>query len=530
MRLKVLLLILGIFFLCEYQVNAQISPGDLSNAHASLEGVSNCTKCHDVGNKVTREKCLACHQMIKTNILAKKGYHASAEVTGKECVVCHNEHHGRTFQLVRFDRKNFIHSKTGFELKGAHARQECNACHKAAFIKDQRLKKKATTFMGLNQACLNCHEDYHKGRFSSKCNTCHNFESFKKVTVFDHNLTRFPLLGSHKTVACDKCHKTEMINGKPVQKFKGLAFSNCTACHKDVHNNKFGQNCKQCHNEESFHVVKGIKTFDHDKTNFKLLGVHALISCKLCHKTSLTAPLKHNHCYDCHADYHKGDFAKNGVSPDCDQCHTNDGFTKSIYTIEKHNLTKFPLEGAHLATPCMTCHQKQGKWTFRNMGRNCIDCHKNIHIGFIQDKYIVNNNCTACHNTTSWKNVTFDHNKTNFKLDGEHAKLLCSDCHFAKDDKGLRIQKFKGLSADCASCHKNNHAGQFDVDGKTDCTKCHDTTSWTKTKFDHNTSRFKLEGAHAQVNCNECHKEVTNEKGKYIQYKFKSIECAVCHS
>jgi len=127
MKLKELLLILGFFFLCIFQVTAQISPGDLSNAHAYLEGVSNCTKCHDVGNKVTREKCLACHQIIKTNIQARKGYHASPEVTGKECVVCHNEHHGRNFQIIRFDKRNFVHSKTGFELKGAHARQDCKA-------------------------------------------------------------------------------------------------------------------------------------------------------------------------------------------------------------------------------------------------------------------------------------------------------------------------------------------------------------------------------------------------------------------
>ena len=82
---------------------AQISPGDLSKAHAHLEGASNCTQCHAVGNKVTREKCLACHQEIKNNIDANKGYHASKEVKGKNCAACHNDHHGRDFQLIKFD-------------------------------------------------------------------------------------------------------------------------------------------------------------------------------------------------------------------------------------------------------------------------------------------------------------------------------------------------------------------------------------------------------------------------------------------
>ncbi|MDD2995319.1 MAG: hypothetical protein PHP99_03775, partial [Paludibacter sp.] len=48
---------------------SQISPGDLSEAHAHLEGLSNCTQCHTVGEKVTREKCLDCHKEIKSNIL-----------------------------------------------------------------------------------------------------------------------------------------------------------------------------------------------------------------------------------------------------------------------------------------------------------------------------------------------------------------------------------------------------------------------------------------------------------------------------
>jgi len=245
----------------------------------------------------------------------------------------------------------------------------------------------------------------------------------------------------------------------------------------------------------------------------------------------MTDPVKHNRCSDCHTDYHKGEFAKNGVSPDCNQCHTNNGFTPSTFSIEKHNLTKFPLEGAHQATACNACHKKTFKWTFRNIGGSkCVDCHKNVHKGFMADKFMANDNCTSCHNVNSWKKVTFDHSQTKFKLDGAHAKIACGDCHYRKNDKGVKVQLFAGLSPDCTSCHKNPHAGQFDVNGKTDCTKCHTTDSWAKTKFDHNTSRFKLEGAHATVKCGECHKSITNEKGKYIQYKFKSIECSTCHS
>lgn len=524
------ILLLGLFILVGKPVSAQLSPGDLNKAHAGLEGVSNCTKCHAVGNKVTRAKCLDCHKEIQVLIALNKGYHASREVTGKECVSCHSDHHGRNFQLVVLNKKTFNHSLTGFRLQGVHAKQECNACHTADNIQNPVLKKKPSTYLGLNQECLTCHEDYHQGKLSPKCASCHNFNSFKNATGFDHSTTRFPLLGQHKNVRCLDCHKTEIRNGKKFQNFTGLAFSNCTACHEDIHKNKFGQNCKQCHTEESFHFNKGMKIFDHDKTNFKLLGKHQLVDCKQCHKTTLTAPIRHDQCKDCHVDFHKGDFTnKKGVSPDCDQCHTNNSFTPSTFTIEKHNL-KFPLEGAHLASSCLACHKKEGNWSFKKMGKRCVDCHENEHKGFIEEKFFPNEACTTCHNVTNWKKVQFDHTKTGFKLEGTHATTACAECHYRKNEHGIRTQKFKDTSTECSGCHKDSHAGQFAVNGKTDCTRCHGYNKWENSRFDHITSRFKLDGAHATVKCEECHKTVTNEKGKYIEYKFKDIECSRCHS
>ncbi|MFA6582115.1 MAG: cytochrome C [Paludibacter sp.] len=531
MKLKRIIRLFIVFILSGYSVSAQISPGELSNAHANLEGVSNCTKCHSTGNVVTREKCLACHKEIKANIDAKRGYHASAEVGTKLCSTCHNEHHGRNFLITRFDKKNFDHRKAGYELKGDHAKIECIACHKAAFIKDPEIRKKKGTYLGLSQECLSCHADYHQGKLSPNCATCHNFNSFKNATGFDHSKTRYPLLGKHKTVACVDCHKTEIVNGKTVQKFTSLQFNNCTPCHKDVHENRFGQNCKKCHSEESFLFSKSMKSFDHDKTNFKLIGKHQLVDCKACHKKSLTAPLKHDQCKDCHADFHKGDFTnRKGITPDCDQCHTNFGFTPSSFTIEKHNQTKFKLEGAHLASPCMACHKTQKEWHFKNMGNKCVDCHRDEHKGFIDEKFYPNENCVACHNVNSWKTITFDHDKTGYKLVGAHATASCSSCHYRNNENGIRTQLFAGTSKECSSCHKDSHVGQFEVKGKTDCTRCHGFDKWENSIFDHNTSRFKIDGGHIGVECIECHKPVMDDKGKYIQYKFKSIECKVCHS
>ena len=82
-------------------LKAQISPGRLSSAHAHLEGLSNCTKCHVLGNKETSSKCLECHVEIKKLISARKGYHSSTIVTGKECHECHRSEERRVGKECR---------------------------------------------------------------------------------------------------------------------------------------------------------------------------------------------------------------------------------------------------------------------------------------------------------------------------------------------------------------------------------------------------------------------------------------------
>ena len=95
---------------------AQISPGELSTPHSNLEGMSNCTQCHVLGDKVSNDKCLKCHTEIQQRISAQKGYHSSAEVKGKQCTICHNEHHGKNFQLIRLNVSTFNHNLTGYPL------------------------------------------------------------------------------------------------------------------------------------------------------------------------------------------------------------------------------------------------------------------------------------------------------------------------------------------------------------------------------------------------------------------------------
>ncbi|MBN1198302.1 MAG: cytochrome C, partial [Bacteroidales bacterium] len=367
--------------------SGQISPGDLAEVHMHLEGISNCTKCHTIGSKVTNEKCLDCHTEIKGRINQQLGYHASIRVRGKTCVSCHSDHHGRNFDIVHFQKDGFDHALTGYTLTGAHTKPTCTDCHKPANISDQKIRTKQFTYLGLTNRCLGCHEDYHQQTLSPTCSDCHGVDSFKPAVNFSHDKTRFPLTGRHQTVSCADCHKTVIRNGTAFQEFAGTNHQNCTSCHPDVHQNKFGQKCTDCHSTVSFRAITGMSGFDHSRTGFPLENKHAGLVCSSCHKGNLTDPVKHEKCTDCHTDYHEGDFMRQGAVRSCADCHTTKGFQGSSFTLGEHNQGPFILKGSHQATPCFVCHQKEDRWRFRGIGTVCSDCHQDIHFPHLSETY-----------------------------------------------------------------------------------------------------------------------------------------------
>jgi ribosomal protein S27E len=89
-----------------------------------------------------------------------------------------------------------------------------------------------------------------------------------------------------------------------------------------------------------------------------------------------------------------------------------------------HNKTKFQITGAHLATPCESCHHQQNNWQFKGTQIECISCHENIHKNELKSEFLPNNDCRNCHQTENWNTINFDHNKTNFPLQGKHSSIF----------------------------------------------------------------------------------------------------------
>jgi cytochrome c7-like protein len=535
---------IALLFIIIQNAVAQLSPGDLSQVHADLEGLSNCTKCHEIGEKVQPQNCLSCHKILDERIKAGKGLHADAGY--EDCADCHSEHHGREYKLIYWDdgQENFEHKETGFELLGKHAALKCQNCHSPENIRDkQKLQSQKKdlnkTFLGLSQDCLSCHQDEHRGQMLKNCLNCHDMLGWKPAPKFDHDKNKFRLTGLHNKVQCKSCHKTITDNkfedDKSYLKFAGLKFDNCIDCHKNPHSNKFGQKCESCHNTTGWQNYSKNR-FDHNKTRYPLQGKHSLVNCEKCHGRKKSKKIaRFNNCQDCHKDFHNDQFRDRPLKGKCEECHSVNGFTPANFTINNHENTKYPLTGSHLAIPCIACHEVTGRrnqitlqFDFQNT--KCKSCHLDPHIGQV-DKYKkmnINAGCEYCHGTEGWQHVQFDHTQTQFLLEGKHNLIRCNKCHISENNDFI---KFEQLSMECSSCHDDIHKGQFkDAQDKTDCGKCHKPIDWFAEKFDHEIhSIFKLQGAHSQVACEKCHKDENVLGTSIVRYKPLNSECKACH-
>jgi len=466
---------------------------------------------------------------------------------GKDCVRCHLEHNGTDFHLIHWEipPKQFDHKLAGYPLDGKHAQLACQACHAAkniapgerSLIQDKDLSK---SYMGMSQQCVSCHEDYHKGQLGRDCASCHNTSEWKAAKQFDHSKTRYPLTGLHIQVACEKCHKPDVPGGPA--RFKDMKFAACAACHVDPHHGEFKETCEHCHTTAGWKKLPPSFVFDHSKTKYPLLGKHATLSCIACHVGGdFKKPLPFEQCADCHKpDPHSGQFAERPKKGECAECHNVEGWKPSLFGVQEHTTSKYPLEGMHAKVECAKCHIPAGKETiYKVKFAACLDCHKDAHDNqFAAKPY--ENRCEPCHTVTDFHRSTFsiaEHRETKYPLTGGHVAVACTECHKAglagRQDK---ILPFRFPDRSCTACHSDPHHGEFrsrmerrKPDGTMfGCEACHSTRSWTDVNgFDHAKTAFPLRGAHRTVTCGACHKTLPAETK--IQFKGTPQACEACH-
>ncbi len=536
-------------------VSAQLSPGKLSSSHSHLEGIKNCTRCHDLGKKSVQNNCLHCHTLLGERIEAGKGLHARAEY--RDCHLCHNEHHGEDFELIHWEggQKAFPHPRTGWPLEGKHASAACRDCHQSRNVQDgkrllARKKSLSRTFLGLTQECLACHADEHRGQLADRCLDCHDLAGWRPAPNFRHDRARFALEGKHMQVTCERCHPGifDEETGTHHRTFRGIAFASCTDCHQDRHRGRLGNDCLSCHSASSWQV-RDAKGFDHTRTRYPLQGRHSSVACAACHKAGDgKRALAFGLCTDCHTDFHLGEVVGAEHLTRCEDCHSVAGFVPASFTIAEHDSTGFPLHGAHLATPCIACHphenpdQTTATVSLHIQVSGCRDCHRDPH-GQAVVTFQERDGCVACHVESSWIRVAYDHARTAFPLEGKHRQARCSSCHLAEESVGQdETWQFVAVSRVCQSCHEDRHRGQFAAAGtvvtavtagtaETTCDRCHTPVDWFAERFDHDhDSRFVLGKGHQNVHCEKCHVSEMWEGQTIVRYKPLDMDCRSCHA
>ncbi len=242
-----------------------------------------CEGCHKPAGKDTRymikfARCVDCHED------EHQGQFASAPWRNR-CEQCHN---GDTFKTTSYTIAE--HQKSTFPLTEAHEAVACVDCHKPA--EGSKLAR-----YHFNQlSCVTCHEDIHNGEFNERmaaldktgkpfgCVACHTTKEWDDVAKFDHAQTRFPLVGSHRAVACSDCHKPPNLELNLRHVRFSSAPSTCSGCHENPHADQFGargSDCTSCHNNNKWKP----SLFDHEKTGFTLKGGHEDVACSSCHTT-----------------------------------------------------------------------------------------------------------------------------------------------------------------------------------------------------------------------------------------------------
>lgn len=350
------------------------------------------------------------------------------------------------------------HAETGGDCAACHTApweaatmaDRCTVCHTEIAGQMREVATLHGSLMHDNPelGCRHCHPE-HRGADASLTEM--------DQTAFPHEALGFSLNGHPRTAArepftCKDCHPEDVTTFVP---------ATCDACHRQIslsfmtaHTLAFGSACLDCHDG----VDRFGETFDHDVFSFKLTGGHVEVECSQCHLSARGLgdfAVTLQDCYSCHHadDPHEGRFGA-----DCSQCHTAEGWQPATFD---HDLSKFPLTGAHVNVPCESCH---AAGRFEGLDTACIACHAEpaFHAGQF------GTDCAACHTTNAWTPAEFNGQHT-FPLN-HGGGTTCATCHPAS---------FAAYT--CYGCHEHSEGEvreehlEEGINDFQNCMECHPT-------------------------------------------------------
>ena len=346
----------------------------LLGAHAT----TSCDACHNGNYTNTPNTCDGCH-LPDYNGSTNPNHVAAGFAT--DCATCHNE--------TAWSPSSYDHAI--YPLTNAHATVSCDQCHNG-------------NYNNTPNTCDGCHMTEYTGAtdpnhvsagFPTDCAICHDPTLWTNST-FDHNATNFPLTGSHMGPSCVTCHS----NG-----YQGTP-TNCDACHITDYNGTtnpnhvtagFPTDCAVCHDVTNWAPA----TYDHNATNFPLVGAHVGVSCVSCHANGYTGTP--TDCNACHMpDYNSANNPSHSSAlfpTDCTMCHNSNAWDPSTFN---HDGDYFPIySGRH-----------DGEWN------TCVECHTGGNYSTFA--------CINCHEHNNQNQVNNDHSGVNGYT---YTSQACFNCH-----------------------------------------------------------------------------------------------------
>ncbi len=199
-------------------------------------------------------------------------------------------------------------------------------------------------------------------------------------------------------------------------------------------------------------------------------------------------------CFRCHDGKHLSADGES-IRLHCNICHsipTTVGATTRPPEMPVSSVSEPP---NHLETNFIADHRFEANET-------CSACHGEIQFGSDNSSFCAN---SACHGQ-AWPavqlNAAFPHP---IPLEGKHADVWCYQCH-----EGVAKPVYE-----CANCHEPPTVPHFGPN----CEDCHTTAGFEQADVEGFEHPFPLEGAHATLQCTDCH-----SAGLELSY-----ECSACH-
>jgi hypothetical protein len=262
---------------------------------------------------------------------------------------------------------------------------------------------------------------------------------------------------------------------------------------------EFENQCAQCHQPLSSLQAE------------LCVACHSTIDDQMTDEGSLHGGLENvMQCADCHPDHQGREF-------DLRLGNLND-FDHSVLTF---SLIWHQVDYSLAPMDCLACHISDDQFSVSTI--SCINCHTGHDTEFISDHQAdFGEGCTACHDGVDTM-ARFNHDKTNFRLDGSHFETACVACHIEGH--------FADLPGECVNCHSEPavHIRTFGIE----CADCHDTLSWSPALFegksfehDSQTNFSLMQHSHDfssdPISCGSCHLSSI--------YEFETRACNECHA